>query len=107
MKYITTDKHPELKEGLIINIIFFPTSGVHYYDENKALHCILSGPELVEKGYIKEVEEKEYTKSDMINYGDYRMNTLGGGIEKSEGDIFDNWLKYIHNSLVSSGCLVV
>ena len=68
MKYITTDKHPDLKEGVIfrrslsrndmyvsdvLEMTYFPSFDFDI---------------LLEKGYIKEVEEKEFTKSDMIGF---------------------------------------
>ena len=65
MKYITTDKHPELKGGLILE-----------FAENKS--CLLLNytgfylevgiNETLEKGYIKELQEKEFTEDDMIDF---------------------------------------
>ena len=76
MKYITTDKHPELKEGLICDspgdfLVFKLVNGNHSIGKDAL-------KDWIEKGYIKEVEEKEYTKSDMINFGQYYGNHTQG-----------------------------
>ena len=58
-KYIVTDKHPELKEGVILSeldisdIYYLANSYEHYVEED------------IEKGYIKELLEPEFTKDDM------------------------------------------
>ncbi|GAG11655.1 unnamed protein product, partial [marine sediment metagenome] len=66
MKYITTDKHPELKEGVKIGYYEdqyeIKLSNKTFYAGQPCIDAWLSN------GYIKEVEEKEYTKSDMIDF---------------------------------------
>ena len=61
MKYITTDTHPELKEGIIIY------KGISDYrsDFFMSLCNTFNIKTWEAQGYIKEVEEKEYTKSDL------------------------------------------
>ena len=67
MKYITTNKHPELKEGIEFD----------YWDNDSTWRAKPSNfytctdeqfQHLIEKGYVKEVEGKEFTKSDMIAF---------------------------------------
>ena len=70
MKYITTDKHPELKEGIDLET---NASMFWAFSLSGSRHSI-SKPiknDWIEKGYIKEVEEKEFTKSDMIGLLDF------------------------------------
>ena len=63
MKYITTDTHPELKEGIMLE---YSTHGQQHYTGSNMYHATHHQVKaLLEKGYIKEVEEKEFTKSDM------------------------------------------
>ena len=75
MKYITTDKHPELNEGIILQ-----ENAAHdgHLTEYYATYHKTDIEHMSEKGYIKEVEEKEYTKSDMINFGQYYGNHTQG-----------------------------
>lgn len=63
MRYIVTSKHPELKEG-----ITFERRGTEFVISNyQGLTYIRRNDiELMEtQGYIKEVEEKEFKKSDV------------------------------------------
>ena len=66
MKYITTDKHPELKEGRIIDAEY---SAYFVVDKNRPFITD------IEKGYIKEVQEKEFTKDDMIELIRFDFNS--------------------------------
>ena len=97
MKYITTEKHPELKEGRIIDA---EHTAYFVVDKNRAFI------EDIEKGYIKEVEEKEFTKSEakeaieycfnkMINlpYVELSICRLDDQEEGNPSDFFDKWLK--------------
>ena len=71
MKYITTDKHPELKEGLILesnycfDIIINYGAAADIKDNNTMKY---SSSYMLEKGYIKEVQEKDWTDADMIEF---------------------------------------
>ena len=89
-KYITTDKHPEFKEGIKI----VQTSGKIEKEEmfrdlsglwNAAKYIIDNA---LEKGYIKEVQEPEFTRDDMIGFG----KTLQG-YDCEVGDCLDAWIK--------------
>jgi len=62
-KYITTDKHPELKEGCLIQYLthdnaWYTVSGFFCYEGEQLNYA-------VKNGYIKELQEKEFTKDDM------------------------------------------
>ena len=76
-KFITTDKHPELKEGTIV------FKGVSNYRTNFFTHLCneFNLQTWISQGYIKEVEEKEYTKSDMIEFFEWSSGAFG----KKEG----------------------
>ena len=68
MKYITTDKHPELKEGLIIDGI---EKGSYLVFTNEGIYVEIHKEKSIEKGYIKEVEEKEYIESEVKDFAVY------------------------------------
>ena len=88
MKYITTDKHPELKEGIMLE---YSTHGQQYYTGSNMYHATHHQVKaLLEKGYIKEVEEKEFTKSDMISLAGYISNNCNSDDHEL---LFYNWLK--------------
>ena len=59
MKYITTDTHPEYKEGLIFEAEY---PAYFVLDRNRVIQ------EDLQLGFIKKVEEKEYTESNMIDF---------------------------------------
>jgi hypothetical protein len=66
MKYITTDKHPELKKGIVFQKrlqnrnYYSPTGFVAIESED-----IIAS---VSNGFIKELQEPEFTKDDMIDF---------------------------------------
>ena len=65
MKYITTDKHPELKEGIMLE---YSAHGQQYYTGSNMYHATHHQVKaLLEKGYIKEVEEKKYTLNEIVD----------------------------------------
>lgn len=64
MKYITTDTHPVLKEGIIFDNYLDIACVCEIGHDNYTYKIKPS----LDKGYIKEVEEKEYTTSDMIKF---------------------------------------
>lgn len=98
-KYITTDKHPELKEGLIFGKWLKTSMGVHFYSDEdnreSTLHSVETVPELISLGYIKEVEEKEFTKSDMLSFAEYFGAVRDSQLNIEENVIceFNEWLK--------------
>lgn len=83
-QYKVTSKHPVLKEG--VSIV-----------DDQGQYCHIDGgwmnlKEDLEKGYIKEIQEKEFTKDDILDFAMYYHNdnypTMTGHF-----DILDNWLK--------------
>ena len=67
-KYITTDKHPELKEGLILKSETGQPSCLYTCDGMYIENDIKLG---LKKGYIKEVQEPEFTRGDMIDFWNF------------------------------------
>ena len=61
-KYITTDKHPELKENRIIESEY---SGYFVIDGNRDFE------DDIQNGYIKELQEPKWTDYDMIDFIEY------------------------------------
>ena len=84
-KYITTDKHPELKEGIILFI-----NGDELISENATVE-IHNEDECVEEGYIKEVEENAFTKDDMLDFVIWFDEHIQGYEEYD--DYFNGWLQ--------------
>jgi hypothetical protein len=82
MKYITTKKHPEYKEGLIFEAEY---PAYFVLDRNRVIE------EDLQRGYIKEVEKKEFTKSDMINFSIHVVSPQSRAIRK---DVFKEWQKH-------------
>ena len=85
-KYITTSKHPELKEGVIL----IKNSGsewcIHKAIEPSFLYAEYNITIGLEKGYIKELEPKEFTASDMESYASFAA-------DHDRYDCLDLWLK--------------
>ena len=78
MKYITTGENPVFK----VNIEFHKIKdGIDcigtFVNVNNGMHKIspMTFDEWLKKGYIKEVVEKEYTKSDMIELVRFDFNS--------------------------------
>ena len=97
MKYITTDKHPELKEGIIMH---FESNGESWYSETRLYSYKLNQFEYAkEQGYIKEVEEKEFTKSEMI---EFLIDVYCDISIETGNELLNNWLTQrnyeIHNN---------
>jgi len=70
MKYLTTDKHPELKEGIEVIKHTISLLGATEYKTSEG-YGIFTIPEFkhdLDKGYIKELQEPEFTKDDMIDF---------------------------------------
>ena len=74
-KYITTDKNMYLREGhnVVLNKYIYNNQIQKHIE--KESHYWNLGEKLfddwLEKGYIKEVEKPEFTKSDMIDLLEY------------------------------------
>ena len=68
-KYITTDKHPELKKGIIFNHEDERSSYcLHSCDESENIYIEQHVKNGLANGYIKELQEPEFTKDDMIDF---------------------------------------
>jgi len=70
MKYKTTKANPIFKEGVILE----DNKGCHYITIGKIEKSIVWFSsnvikEHLQNGHIKEIEEPEFTKSDMIEFG--------------------------------------
>lgn len=92
-KYITTKKHPELKEGLVFEQSILKEEKVsisfaRIYMNTEELKQAL------EFGYIKEVEKPEFTKSDMI---DFLWNNSNKHKDHAK-ELLNNWIE-IKNKL--------
>ena len=91
MKYITTDTHPELKEG-----IEFEKSIDYndFYQSELGWTFILDDHfnECIENGYIKELQEPEFTKDDMMQFCGYLHNKLPTH-SKTPKELLNDWLK--------------
>ena len=91
MKYITTKENPIFKEGIefekIKDSINSTGTWVNVMDGlHKVSPIILD--QWLKKCYIKEAEEKEFTKSDMIEFA----RDFERGFHSYEA-AFDKWLK--------------
>ena len=67
MKYLTTKENPVFKEGLKIKF----TGNKFYIEIELSSHYWMSENQIhshLQRGYIKEIEGKEFTKSDMIAF---------------------------------------
>jgi len=89
-KYITTDKHPELKEGIIFNGSMLGNcsalSHCRAYMNMEELHDSL------QMGYIKELQEPEFTKDDMIRFATYFTTEKEYFLDIDIDEVFNNWL---------------
>ena len=91
MKYITTSKHPELKEGLIFE--YWSDSAQWVCGPSKFYKVMVNQLEaLLEKGYIKEVEEPEFTKTDIEDAIDFATERTFGASTTLK-DIVKLWIK--------------
>ena len=89
MKYITTDKHPELKEGVIIDDkkLKLGVICLHLFSDYDL--------ELWEHdGLIKELQEPEFTKDDMIEFAFWVLGEQDN--YEKETIKLDDWLKQIN-----------
>ena len=86
-KYITTDKHPELKEGVI-----FKEEGINMYfsNETRLFMSEFYSNLWASNNWIKEVQEPEYTRDDMIELIEHYNCVAMLPIVDSH-DVFMNW----------------
>jgi hypothetical protein len=90
-KYKTTDKHPFYKEGIIIEEKYSDEIWIHDigeiapYDYNIAY--------ALEKGWIEEIQEPEFTKNDMIDILEYVDYCSATKFKLSYFEVMNNWLK--------------
>lgn len=66
MKYLTTYDHPELKQGIEISQA---QDGIYYSQAGFAQFTEHQIKAMLESGKIKEVQEPEFTKDDMYDFG--------------------------------------
>ncbi len=94
MKYITTKDHPELKEGIEFDheqnqgSCVFARGGVYFEQDVK--HGLSTG-------HIKEVEEKEFTRSDILDFGKFFTDRRANNYCLSLDEEFNQWLKQRSN----------
>ena len=92
MKYITTDKHPELKEG--IEIKFSEHDGNYWSKLGFAKFSKHQFKDMLSMGYFKELQEPKWTDDDMI---DFAFWVLGEQDNYEKETIkLDDWLKQIN-----------
>ncbi len=86
-KYETTQEHPDLKEGIILTEID------NQYEFKLGHKTFFTGVPCIKvwisKGYIKEVEDLEFTKSDMIDLIKFDLNS----VEWTPKQVFNDWKK--------------
>jgi len=91
MKYITTDKHPELKEGIVLK------GNGHQYECRLGYKIFFAGQPCIDEWlnneFIKIVQEKEFTKSDMNDYGKFRAGFADEPNDDIEKLFINDWLK--------------
>lgn len=92
-KYRVTEKHLFLKK---CEIWIDDTDSVDILYKNEGYLNInidlLNIDYWFEKGWIEEIEEKEFTKRDMIEFASYRIRTSLGNTT-SYDEFFEQWLK--------------
>jgi len=100
-KYITTNKHPFLRDG--IRFDYFNTKEIDIPYISEGLNHITRIPDSNKmiifwesNGYIKELQIKEFTKDDMIEFSNYLHNKLPSHAYGSE-HWFNEWLKQRKN----------
>ena len=90
MKFITTKENKIFKSGIEFE---FHSAGIESYHKNKNEILLINAdkkPSWTKNKYFKEAEEKEFTKSDMIEFTDYSLSHKG--IRFISTDLKD-WLK--------------
>jgi hypothetical protein len=92
MKHITTDKHPELKAEIIFiedelcngTAFFSRLCGLRINHHEK--------DDWFSRGWLKELQEPEFTKDDMIRYASFHLN-MRDNFRMSLDASFSQWLE--------------
>lgn len=82
-KYITTDKHPELKEGIALT---FSDNRIVY----EGFYLEIRLDSALEKGYIKEVQDQEFTRDQLKEI----VHGIFGGNKETVHTRIDAYLSY-------------
>ena len=90
-KYIVTDKHPELKEGVIFEqSLSRPDMYVSAKPNDTTYIPDFDTVMLLEKGFICEVQEPEFTRDDMIAFA---VDYVHGNTMEAEEDQLEIYIK--------------
>ena len=87
--YVTTKENPIFKEGIKFKSESHSYISIRFSRNQDVKELEIST--LLEKGYIKEVEDKQFTKSDMIYFARYYVNQAE--VNLSGIEIVDRWIK--------------
>ncbi len=99
-KYITTKEHPIFKEEIKFEIkesigVSYDLNNFMIQGASSKLYEAISSCDMdiwLKKGYIKEVEKPEFTKSDVEEAIDFATNRTFG-IPTTIKDIIEDWIK--------------
>ena len=90
-KYITTKENPTFKEGIEFEMKNEFSAKILILGAGVNLHLgEISINKLLNLKYIKEAQEKEFTKDDVMEFGEYMLIDATPDTDK---EIFDKWLK--------------
>ena len=94
MKYITTDTHPQFKEGIRVKMAYAIEDNMsHIHTDVIESDCIYVNQELltnsINQGYIKEVHGKEFTLNDVLEIIEHYNMTVNNPVDSH--DVFMNW----------------
>lgn len=94
MKYITTKTNPIFKEGIELENSpnFKDHIQISLNSSNNYLPDYLRD-QWIRNEWIKEVEEPEFTKSDMIDYGCFRHGMTLDPNEESERELLNDFIE--------------
>lgn len=80
-KYIATDKHPEIRNKTILTQIMANPDEYTTLSETIVV-CQYDIDAMVKNKWIQEIQENEFTKDDMIKYGNYFHNDRQASFDK-------------------------
>ena len=84
-KYITTEKHPQIKSGFVFKT---DSHGNLYLDDYPTIRIDAGYADMnIKSGYIKELQEPTWTDQDMIDFGIWAMKNDSGDDKLN----FMNW----------------
>jgi hypothetical protein len=97
-KYRVTEKHPQLKEGITSSY----TNGgdISFRLVNNNIHRLGEKDIIdnIKKGWIEEIQEPEYTKSDLLDFACYFNINIPSDMKFSTPDsmieFVDSWIKW-------------